>query len=721
MRSRPGNNYINRTTSLNFDSPHMQWTDPAARSLGQQYQNVSVGGLVSGPIQTDKSFFSLAYQAGRRSQDFQSLLNTDRLGLQAAGVAMDSVTRFLNILNASHVPGRISGIPTSRLNDQALVFGTFDFAPPTSSTGQALNLTFNGTWNRSDPATATATELPAHSGERGNVFGMLAAKHSGYFGFVLTETSLGISESKLSGDPYLRLPNGSVAVNSSFADLPNSVQSLAFGGNPAMNTSFSTTSVQLRNQLGWFSENNKHSLKLTSEVRSDRYSQDMTVNELGTFAFNSLGDLEAGRPAAFSRQLSPRTRNTGAYVGSVALGDSYRPIDDLQLQYGVRVDANRFNQRPTGNSDIDRLFGARNDNVPNNVYFSPRLGFAWTYGTASQVAAFQGAVRGPRAVVRGGIGVFQNLPNTQAIGGAIDNTGLPSAIQQLNCIGAAVPTPDWAAYSNESAIPDRCADGTLGTVFASSAPNVQLFAKNYQAPRSVRSNLQWNGAILDNRFATTIDATYSRNQNQASTYDLNFTPSTQFALASEGNRPVFASPSNIVAGTGGIAATESRVSTAYSHVGELRSDMESESKQLTLSLRPLSFSSSLLWSASYVLSDTREKYRGFTSTGGNPLDVAWGRSSFDSKHQLMYSLNYNAFDFIRLGWYQSFRSGLPYTPIVLGDINGDGYANDRAFIFDPSANSRYRDRVRHALTACQRLDVGARMSIESARHGSSAE
>jgi hypothetical protein len=687
VRSRPGNNYINRTTSLNFDSPHMQWTDPAARSLGQQYQNVSVGGLISGPIQTDKSFFTLAYQAGRRSADLQSLLNTGPLGLQAAGVASDSVTRLLNILNSAHVPGNVAGIPTSRLNDQAMVFGTLDYAPPTSSTGQAFNFTFNGSWNRSNPATPTTMELPTHSGERDNMFGMLAAKHSGYFGFVLTETSLGVSRSQLSGDPYLTLPSGTVRVNSAFSDLPTSTQTLSFGGNPAINVGFSTTSVQLRNQLGWFSENNKHSLKLTSEVRGDRYSQDMSVNRLGTFSFNSLGDLEAGRPASFSRQLSPRTRTTGAYVGSVALGDSYRPIDDLQLQYGLRVDANRFNQSPANNADIDRLYGARNDDVPNNVYFSPRLGFSWTYGTAAQVTAFQGAVRGPRAVVRGGVGVFQNLPNTQAIGGAMDNTGLPSAIQQLNCIGAAAPTPDWNAFVNAANIPDRCADGTLGTVFASSAPNVQLFAKDYQAPRSIRSNLQWNGAILDNRFATTVEATYSRNQHQASTYDLNFSPPTQFTLPSEGNRPVYANSANIVAGTGGIAATESRVSTAYSHVAELRSDLQSEAKQLMFSVRPLAFSSSLTWNASYVLSDTREQYRGFTSAAGDPLGVAWGRSTFDSKHQLMYSLNYNAFDFIRLGWYQQFRSGTPYTPIVAGDINGDGYSNDRAFIFDPAATN----------------------------------
>jgi hypothetical protein len=227
----------------------------------------------------------------------------------------------------------------------------------------------------------------------------------------------------------------------------------------------------------------------------------------------------------------------------------------------------------------------------------------------------------------------------------------------------------------------------VGTVFASSAPNVTLFDKNYVAPRSVRSNLQWAGTSLNNRFSTTVDATYSLNLNQASTLDLNFDPTTQFALTSEGGRPIYARPTSIVPLTGTIASAEARFSPAYYHVSQLRSDMESEARQLTVQLRPMTFSSTYSWSLSYVYSNTKEKYRGFNSTGGDPLDVAWGRSSFDSRHQFVYTLTYNAFDFIRLGWYGSFRSGLPYTPVVAGDINGDGYANDRAFVFDPTQTS----------------------------------
>jgi hypothetical protein len=685
VRSRPGNNYIVRSSSLNFDSPHMQWTDPAARSLGQQYQNVSLGGLFSGPIQTDKSFYSLSYQAGRRQSDVQSLLNTDAIGLQAAGISSDSVSRLMSILSRSNVPSRLTGIPGQRLNDNATVFGTYDLTPPTSSTGQAFNLTGYGSWGRQDPATSTTTELPSHSGERSNYSAQLQARHSGYFGYVLSETSVGISGMKASGSPFVDLPNGSVRVNSTFTDAPASVSQLSFGGNPALNTSLTNRSEQFRNQLGWFSSDNKHSMKLTTDLRRDDYTQDLTINQLGSFSFNSLADLDAGRPAAFTRQLSPRTRNTSAYAAGLALGDAWRPNTDLQIQYGLRVDGNRFNTTPQDNPQIEQLFGQRNDYSPNNIYLSPRVGFSWTYGTAAQISAFQGAVRGPRAVVRGGIGMFQNTPNAQTIGTAIDNTGLPSAIQQLICVGGAAPTPDWSAYSNEGSIPTRCADGTQGTVFSNTAPNVTMFAKNYVAPRSLRGNLQWNGMILDNRFSTSVDATYSYNMNQTGAYDLNFNPAQQFSLAGEGNRPVFARPTSIVPQTGSIAAGESRVAGAYNHVSQQRSDMASDIKQITVGIRPFAFSSGFTWNLNYVYANAREKYRGFTSTSGDPREEAWGRSGFDSRHQITYQLNYNAFDWVRLGWFGSFRSGSPYTPFVAGDINGDGYSNDRAFIYDPNS------------------------------------
>ncbi|MDB4874881.1 MAG: hypothetical protein JWM41_1327 [Gemmatimonadetes bacterium] len=686
VRTGRASNYIVRSTSANIDAPQMQWTDRVGRATGQQFGNLSVGGLFAGPIQSDKSFFNFAYQAGRRQSDIQSLLNTDPLGLQNAGLSADSVSRLLSILGRIHVPTTISGIPTARYTDQALILGSFDFTPPSSTTGQAFNLTYNAGWNRFTALTVTPTELPEHSGDRTSWNAGLSGKHTNYFGFgILSETSVGLSQNRNFGTPYLDLPSGSVRVNSTFADGTPSVQSVGFGGNPFMNTSVTTTTAQLNNFLSWFSENNKHKIKFGTELRRDNYGQDLTTNQLGSFTFNSLGELEAGRPAYFSRQLSPRTRSESEYVGALSLGDSYRPTSDVQIQYGVRLDGNRFNSEPTLNPDVERLLGADNSHVPNRLYLSPRIGFSWTYGEAAQIGGFEGAFRGPRAVVRGGIGVFQGTPNVSSIGAAMDNTGLASAVQQLSCIGVAAPSPDWSAYmSSVGSVPTQCADGTAGTVFASSAPNVTLFDKAYSSPRSLRSNLQWSGPTLGNRFSTTIDATYSLNMNQASTFDLNFNPLQRFTLGNEGNRPVYAQATSIVPNSGAIASGEARVTNEFTHVSELRSDVKSEAKQVTVSLSPVSFNTTFGWGLSYVYANTREQYRGFASTAGNPLDLSWGRSPFDSRHQLQYRLTYNAFDWVRLGWFGSFRSGTPYTPLVVGDINGDGYNNDRAFVFDPS-------------------------------------
>jgi hypothetical protein len=686
IRTGRASNYIIRTTSANVDAPQMQWTDRTGRATGQQYSNVSVGGLLAGPIQPDKSFFNFAYQFGRRQSDLQSLLNTDALGLQTAGLSADSVSRLLSILSQVHMPTTIGGLPATRYTDQALVLGSFDFTPPTSTTGQAFNLTYNASWNRLAAFSVTPTELPEHSGDRTMWNGGIQGKHTAYFGFgVLTETSVGLSRNRSYGSPYFDVPSGTVRINSTLDDGSTSVQTVGFGGNPAMNTSVTTTTAQATNYLSWFSENNKHKIKFGTELRRDEYAQDLTVNQLGSFSFNSLADLQAGRPASYSRQLSPRTRSESEYIGALSLGDAYRPTDNLQVQYGVRLDGNRFNAAPALNPDVERQFGIDNSGVPNRLYLSPRIGFSYNYGDAPQIGGFAGAFRGPRAVVRGGIGIFQATPSAASIGSAIDNTGLPSAVQQLACVGSAAPSPDWSAYlASTGAIPTQCADGTSGTVFSSTTPNVTVFDPNYRSPRSLRSNLQWNGPLFANRFTATIDGTYSLNLDQASNFDLNFNPLQRFTLGNEDNRPVFAQASSIVPGTGAIAAGEARVSDQFTHVTELRSDVKSESRQLTVSLAPTDFNTTFGWGLSYVYSNTREQYRGFTSTSGNPLDLAWGRSGFDSRHQVQYRLTYNAFDWIRLGWFGSVRSGSPYTPTVVGDINGDGYSNDRAFIFDPS-------------------------------------
>lgn len=689
LRTVGGSNFKSRTMSLNLDAPALQYTDAAGRALGQEFSNASLGGMLAGPIRPDKAFYNLSYQLGRRSNDLRSLLNTSDDGLRTSGVSPDSAARLLGILSRLGIPAAAAGNPQDRLSDQGLLFGTINVAPPGSRTGQAWTLTGNGSWNRISPVSGSVTELPAHSGGRTNWNGGLGARHSAYFSSgILTETNVNVSASRSEGFGILQLPSASVRVNSSLGDGVDGLRLLQFGGNPFLATSNENGSAGVLNTLSWFSRDSKHRVKLTSELRRDLFRIDQGVNRLGSYTFNSLADLEAGRAVSFTRLLSPRLRSGGQVVAALSLGDAWRKSSDLQVQYGVRLDANRFDKAPALNPAIEQLFGTRNDAAPNRVYVSPRIGFSWTYGTAPQVGGFEGAVRGPRAVVRGGAGVFQNTPQATLLGQALDNTGLPSGIQQLGCFGVAAPVPQWGSWlANPSGIPVTCADGTVGTPFSSAVPNVTLFDRQWAAARSLRSNLQWNGPVLQNRFTASVDVTYSRNLDQPGTYDLNFAGTTRFTLPDEAGRPVFVPLASIDPLTGAAAPRDSRLSPLYNVVNANRSDLRSDSRQVSVRLSPANFNTTVQWSLAYVYGNVREQYRGFQSTTSDPRAIEWSRSSFDSRHQVQYSLNYNLFNTVRLSWFGNIRSGSPYTPLVGGDVNGDGLQNDRAFVFAPSVSA----------------------------------
>ncbi|GAC1516276.1 MAG: hypothetical protein NVS1B4_10440 [Gemmatimonadaceae bacterium] len=687
LRTRPGSNFSVRGMSVSMDAPQLQWTDRAARALGQQYGEASVGGLVLGALAPDRVFYNVAYQIGRRVSDFQSLLNTSAPGLKVAGVSADSAGSLIGILGRAGVPLTSRRVPRQATLDQGSVFGSIDIAAPTSSTGRSLGLAFNGGWSRRNPVLASATGLPSVGGERTAWNGGLQVRETGYVGNLLSESAVAASGSTTESEPYLMAPSGRVRNASLFADGSSGVQTLSFYGGANAATHGSTTTLSALNQLSWFSTDNRHRMKLTTEVRRDSYAQDQTTNALGTWVFNSLGELSAGQPVSFTRQLAPRRSGGAQLVAAMSLGDAFRPSTDLQLQYGVRLDGHRFLDTPVYNPELAGILGVRNDRVPTRLYVSPRVGFSWVYGTAASIPPSEGAARVPRAVIRGGFGVFQSVPAVQTFASAIDHTGLATGVQQISCVGAATPLPLWRAYDNDpSAIPERCADGSARTPFASNAPEVTLFAPDWSAPRSARANVSWTGPVLDNRFVATIGAIYSRNVSQGDLVDLNFDPTVRFTLSDEGGRPVFVDPSSIAPASGAIGSATARISSRWSHVIEQRSDLESRSGQLSLNIEPARQSANVAWSVGYVYSDVRERARGFTAgTAANPLDLEWARSVYDTRHHLVYNVSFDAWNVGRVSWFGQLRSGTPFTPLIATDVNGDGWGNDRAFVFDPAA------------------------------------
>ena len=281
----------------------------------------------------------------------------------------------------NYIARSASGDQAARTN--ASILGSIDWAAKSPTSGHAFNIAYNGAFSAAGPqSTSLATQTPASLAESRNMSGGLQLRHTNYFGSgVLTESMLSATGSRYNSDPYLTLSGGTVLVTSTLGDGTATARSLGFGGS-ANNSSSTNASLSGRNMLSWFSGNNKHRLKLITELRIDRASSEQAFNLLGRFTYQSLADLEAGIPSSYSRALNAVTQSGTGMVGAVAVGDAWRPTQNVQVQYGIRFDGNRFLTTPSANPLIRDAFGVSNTNVPNRVYVSPRVGFSWLYGTA---------------------------------------------------------------------------------------------------------------------------------------------------------------------------------------------------------------------------------------------------------------------------------------------------------------------------------------------------
>ena len=685
LRTAAGTNFVTQTVRMTLEPQMLQFTDNAGQQLGTQFNNFTASGAWRGPIKMDKLYYSTSFQGSRRMQDLQTLLNTDALALATIGISADSAARLQTLLQQFGITSDI-GL-SNKVNDAYSGIGQIDW---TAGAGHNFTFTANGSLRRSQAAGLNSVrQIPTNGGETQNWNTALQARHSSYFKeSILNETSTALQLSRNTADPYLSIPDANIRVTSTFPDgTTGSVQTLVVGGNPGYPTDSKTLTWQTNNSISWISINNKHRLQATQNVRLSQTEIDNSRNRLGTYTYNSLADFENGVPASFTRLLSPRVRKGNDVALAFALSDTYRPTQRLQIQYGPRIDVLRFNVIPTLNPDLEAKFGVRNDEVPTGIFISPRLGFSYGYGTNSQIAGFQGAQRGTKYQVSGGIGKFQNVPNSSLVSNAVDNTGLPSGLQQLNCVGTAVPVVDWQSYSDPNNIPDVCANGTQGTVFANTSPNVSLFAHGYTPQASYRGSLSWGGPILKNGYRLNVSGTLSLNQNQQGTIDLNLDTANvnRFTISNEGNRPVFVAPSAIVTTTGAIGTRASRIDTSYSRVTSYVSDLRSISQQISFSISPILFNVNYRWSLNYTLQNVRDQQRGFSSnTAGNPFERQWGRASSDARHAIQGNFNYTFRNAVTFSTSARLSSGTPFSPIVQGDINGDGQSNDRAFIYEPA-------------------------------------
>ena len=133
----------------------------------------------------DEAFYNTSFQYDRNMQDVQTLLNTSALGFQTVGVAPDSVTRLLSILNAQGVPYLVPSYVPQRVLDRGSFLGSFDFVPQNSTRGSTMTATLSGNLSHTSPVANGSSGLftPSRDGMRENWGLSSQLRHSGQTGF----------------------------------------------------------------------------------------------------------------------------------------------------------------------------------------------------------------------------------------------------------------------------------------------------------------------------------------------------------------------------------------------------------------------------------------------------------------------------------------------------------------------------------------------------------
>lgn len=686
-----GANISSRRTRLTLDTPWMQAGGTTTAPFGKEYADLELGTAGSGAFLYDKYFYNYGIQASHRTANVASLIDLDPNALAQAGVARDSALRLTEILEAQGIPVTSAGIPSQRTWTSAEFLGRFDRSLPRTR-GETPNPEWHflvgADYMKSNASSLSPIASPATAGSTTRSSGFLQGFYSRYFGRFgdyVNETVNALSYRRESEAPYIALPSGTVLVASTLPALASTLGALSFGGAGSLPARTATWGWDLTNQTDLLLNHNEElPVKLYLQSRYERYDRSQSANRLGSYNFGSLDDLARNVPSSFERMLSSPESRGGQWTGASAVGASWSTTH-LTLAGGARVDANVFTDPPVKNPLLASTFGVRNDQAPNAVAMSPRLGFNW-YPTAAKGPAlyFSKAYTTYRTgyQIRGGIGEFRSFLPSQLLADAASNTGLPGSERALLCTGPATPIPDWKSYETDaSLIPTACADGQ--SIFADTAPNVTLFDRSYMPSRAWRGTLGWTNTVHNNYLA--IDAVYSLNLNQPGTIDLNFAGVPRGVLTDEGNRPLFVDKSSIVPSTGSVSAVESRRTATFGPVLERVSDLRGTTRQITVYTIPnipLRFG---LYTLGYTLADARSQSRGFDATAaGDPRVRAWS-PSFTPRHQFVFQgAKLFRGGSLAVTFAGRVTSGWRYTPTVAGDVNGDGMPGDRAFVFDPS-------------------------------------
>jgi len=386
-------------------------------------------------------------------------------------------------------------------------------------------------------------------------------------------------------------------------------------------------------------------------------------DNFGTYSFSSLANFEAGLAQAYDRSFSATSdpqqkaeftvRQWGFYAGDV-----WRAMPRFTLTYGVRLDAPRFPKTPRANPIATNNFGYATDVVPNQIEWSPRVGFNYDLSGNG------------RTQVRGGVGVFTGRPAYVWISNQYGNTGI-----DFTRIGASFNTNNKIPFVTDPLGQPTTVTGAAAGSFTN---EIDVIDPNFKYPSILRGNFGYDHT-LPFGFVGIADFVWSKTMKDIKYQNLNFQPVA--GVTGVGGRQFFAKKISSLSDV--ILLENTNKGYSYNFSYEIR--------------RPFShglfMQGSYSWGKSRTImdgtSDQAASNWGNVYVPGNPNDAPLATSNFDPGHRITLTASYDVpvGKVVKpvLSVFYSGQTGRPYTLVYSRDVNGDARgSNDLVYI--PTAN-----------------------------------
>ena len=223
--------------------------------------------------------------------------------------------------------------------------------------------------------------------------------------------------------------------------------------------------VQLSNNLSY--DVGRHSLLFGASGTWFNFDRQYVPGALGSYHFKSLRDLAVNQPERYEITIPLTEDGSNPRFGvseySLYAQDEWAVSERFTVRGGVRIDIPTFQEQPSWNRGLYSEFGIDTAELPSrNSTVSLRGGFNWRPFEGTQL--------------RAGAGVFTGRPAYAWLANAFQNTG--GAVRTLVCRDFAAPALDPGQPA-----PTECAFGPGDE----SQPVINYFDPDFRFPQDLRT------------------------------------------------------------------------------------------------------------------------------------------------------------------------------------------------------------------------------------------